>query len=70
MIEITKRNSFVIDSVLRWLRDMDPEINHSITHPHTSINVLFPGIMTFTDLETICTLILKNITFIRNFLEV
>lgn len=43
---------------------MDPEANCSITHPSTSIRILFPDIMTSTGLETIFFLILKN-TFIK-----
>ena len=35
LLQITKRNSCVIDSALRWLHDMDPETNYSITHPYT-----------------------------------
>lgn len=70
MFEVTKRNSCVIESALRWLHDMDPETNYSITHPFTSIKILFSDIMTFTGLETIFTLILKNTTFIKNLLEI
>ena len=69
MFEVTKRSSCVIDSALRWLHDMDPETNCSITHPYTSIKILFPDIMTFTGLEAFFTLILKNTTFIKNLLE-
>lgn len=55
VLEITKRSSCVIDSMLRWLHQMDPETNCSIIHPYTSIKFLFPNITTFTGLKTMFT---------------
>ena len=69
VLQITKINSCVIDSALRWLYDMDPETNYSITHPYTWIKILFSDIVTFTGLKTIFILILKNITFVKKSLE-
>ena len=69
VFQITKRNSCIIDSALRWLHDMDPETNYSITHLYTWIKILFSDIVTFTGLKTIFILILKNITFVKKSLE-
>lgn len=70
MFEIIRRNLRVIDLVLRWYRDMNFEVNCSIIYFYILIKILFLGIMIFIGLEIIFILILKNIIFIKNFLEV
>lgn len=46
---------------------MDPETNdNNITHPYTSIKILFPDIVKPTGFKTMFILTLKNITFIKN----
>lgn len=68
VFEITECNSCI--KKFSNPHNMDSEANCSITHPYTSINILFPDIIIPTGLETICIIIWKNITFIKHLLEV